>query len=87
MGSSAKIVPRLVLTALVANASVSVMDNIETPPEDRLLRISEVARLAGVTVPTIRNWERLGKIPARRSPTNQRRFRLSEVIAFLEDRH
>lgn len=47
------------------------------------LPIGEVARLAGVTVPTIRNWERDGKIESFRTPGGQRRFRATDVAALL----
>lgn len=56
--------------------------NAYAEPE-ALLPIGDVARLAGVTVATIRNWERAGKIAAVRTPTNQRRFRQSDVAALL----
>lgn len=59
------------------------MSNSNTYQPERLLPIGEVARLAGVTVPTIRNWERDGKITALRTPKNHRRFRQSEVEALI----
>jgi len=34
------------------------------------LRVGEAADLLGVSVSTIRNWEREGKLPARRHPIN-----------------
>lgn len=56
-------------------------DTYEAP--EVLLPIGDVARLAAVTVATIRNWERAGKISSVRTPTNQRRFRKSDVDALL----
>jgi len=50
------------------------------------LPIGEVARLAGVTVPTVRNWEREGKIQSFRTPGGQRRFRASDVAALIAPR-
>ena len=47
--------------------------------EQAALPIGEVARLAGVTVPTVRNWERAGKIASFRTPGGQRRFPIREV--------
>lgn len=47
------------------------------------LPIGEVARLAGVTVGTVRNWDRAGKLPSFRTPGGQRRFRQADVDAFL----
>jgi len=34
------------------------------------LRVREAAELLGVSPSTIRNWERAGKLPARRHPLN-----------------
>lgn len=61
--------------------SMTNSDTYEAP--EALLPIGDVARLAGVTVATIRNWERAGKITAVRTPTNQRRFRKTDVDALL----
>jgi len=47
------------------------------------LPIGEVARLAGVTIPTVRNWDKRGKLRSFRTPGGQRRFRLSDVEDFL----
>ena len=43
------------------------------------LPIGEVARIFGVSIPTIRNWEREGLIKAQRTLGNQRRFPIEEV--------
>lgn len=45
------------------------------------LPIGEVARLLGVSVSTVRNWERANKIASFRTPGGQRRFRLEDVEA------
>jgi putative resolvase len=50
---------------------------------DTYLSIGDVARAFGVTVPTVRNWERAGKIRSIRTPGNQRRFAESDVEAML----
>jgi excisionase family DNA binding protein len=55
------------------------MTDRNTYPE--LLRIGEVAKAFGVTVPTIRAWEKSGRIVATRTPSGQRRFLKSEVDA------
>lgn len=47
------------------------------------LSIGEVARAFNVTVATVRNWERGGRIRAIRTPGGQRRFLASEVAAKL----
>lgn len=50
---------------------------------DEYIAIGEVARFCGVTVGTIRNWERNGRITAVRTPAGHRRFRRSDVQAML----
>lgn len=47
--------------------------------EADLVPIGEVARLFGVTVATVRRWEREGKISAERTPGGQRRFNRAEI--------
>lgn len=48
------------------------------------LSIGEVAALFNVTVPTVRNWDRDGKLTAIRTPGGQRRFLREDVEAHLE---
>lgn len=43
------------------------------------LPIGEVARIFGVSVPTVRNWEKAGRINAERTLGGQRRFSVEEV--------
>jgi excisionase family DNA binding protein len=50
----------------------------------KYLAIGEVAAAFGVTVATVRNWERAGKIRAFRTLGNQRRFAASDVDELLE---
>lgn len=45
--------------------------------------IGEVARLVGVSIATVRNWDRAGKIRSFRTPSGQRRFWLSDVEAII----
>ena len=47
--------------------------------EGNLVPIGEVARIFGVTVATVRRWEREGKISAQRTPGGQRRFDRAEI--------
>jgi excisionase family DNA binding protein len=55
------------------------MQDTDTYPE--WLRIGEVAKAFGVTVPTIRAWERAGRINATRTLGGQRQFLKAEVDA------
>jgi excisionase family DNA binding protein len=43
----------------------------------------EAADLMGVSVDTLRRWERAGRITAVRTPTGHRRFKRSDVEALL----
>jgi excisionase family DNA binding protein len=52
----------------------------ETPD---LLPIGEAARRLGVSVETIRRWDRAGKITSTRTVGGQRRFPASEVERLL----
>ncbi len=47
------------------------------------LSIGQVAAIFGVTVGTVRNWERAGKLRAIRTPGNQRRFAEAEIESVL----
>lgn len=52
---------------------------------DRLIQIGEAARLLGVSVPTLRAWDRSGRLRALRLPGSDRRvYRESELRSFLE---
>lgn len=53
------------------------------PGPHEMLAAGVAARLAGVTVGTLRRWEREGRISASRTPGGQRRFRRDEVEALL----
>ena len=48
-------------------------------PADDLLTIGEAARILGVSVDTIRRWERDGKLAGTRTLGGQRRFRRDVV--------
>lgn len=53
------------------------------PDTDTYLSIGEVATALGVTVATVRNWERAGKLKSIRTPGGHRRFGASSVEALL----
>lgn len=56
------------------------MSSKDTPSsEGNLVPIGEAARIFGVTVATVRRWEREGKISAQRTPGGQRRFDRAEI--------
>lgn len=49
-----------------------------------LIPIGEVAKLLGVTVGTVRRWDKQGRLPAVRTPAGHRRYVRSEVEALLK---
>lgn len=51
---------------------------IQTTPDERL-PIGETAKLLGVSVETIRRWDREGLITSTRTLGGQRRFARSEI--------
>lgn len=48
-----------------------------------LLPIGVVARRLGVSIETVRRWDRDGKIASTRTPGGQRRFAVAEVERLL----
>ncbi len=50
-----------------------------------MLRVSEAAKILGISPQTLRNWEKSGRITAQRSPGGQRYYRLSEVRRLAVD--
>jgi len=52
---------------------------------DRLVNISEAAKILGVSISTLRRWEKEGKlIPAARTKGGQRRYQLSSLFPELK---
>ncbi|MEU1879201.1 BldC family transcriptional regulator [Streptosporangium sp. NPDC020072] len=50
---------------------------------ERLLTPGEVARIFGVDPKTVNRWALTGKIPSVRTPSNQRRYRETDIKALL----
>jgi len=55
-------------------------------PLDPTLTLQEVAMLLGVCPTTVRRYTNRGVLRCFRTPGNQRRFRLSDVLDFMEQR-
>ena len=49
------------------------------------VRIGEAAKMLGVTIQTLRNWEKSGKLRARRSSGGQRYYELHDLRHFMID--
>jgi len=56
-----------------------------TPPEK--VRISEAARILGVCIETLRNWDESGKLKPLRSPGGHRFYRTAVLEEWLERRN
>ncbi len=52
-------------------------------PQGDHLTVGESAQLIGVSVDTLKRWEKAGRITSLRTPTGHRRFRRSDVEALL----
>jgi excisionase family DNA binding protein len=50
---------------------------------DKMINISEAGRLLGVTPRTLKRWDIEGRLKVYRTLGNHRRYRLSDVEAFL----
>jgi len=48
---------------------------------DKFISIGEAAELAGVSVDTIRRWEKSGKVKSERTDGNHRRYRRSDFVS------
>lgn len=53
---------------------------------DAYVRIGEAARLAGVSIDTLRRWEREGKLSAARTLGGQRTYSLTEIESLRDNR-
>jgi excisionase family DNA binding protein len=51
---------------------------------DPELTLEDTARVLGVCPMTVRRYTNKGLLPHHRTPGNQRRFRLSDVLEFME---
>jgi len=60
------------------------MANSSSTQTDRWLELGEAAQLLGVHFTTLRRWANEGQVPCYRTPGGQRRFKESELRAFLD---
>jgi len=51
-----------------------------------LVKISEAAKILGVTTKTLRNWEKEGKLKPVRTLGKHRRYNLNEIKALFEEK-
>ncbi|MBD3208150.1 MAG: helix-turn-helix domain-containing protein [Candidatus Nealsonbacteria bacterium] len=60
------------------------LHHIETNPQKKYLRVSEVAEILGVSPATLRNWDNAGKLKAYRNPINNYRlYKPEDIELFL----
>lgn len=51
---------------------------------NQLLTVGEAADIVGVSVDTIKRWEKIGHITSGRTPNGHRRFRRADVERLLQ---
>lgn len=49
-----------------------------------MIPIGVAAKLIGVSIDTLKRWEKAGRINAVRTPSGHRRFRRADVLALLK---
>lgn len=52
---------------------------------EKLLNIKQVAEMLNVTQQTLRNWDTSGKLVALRTPTNRRKYKLSDIEGIINN--
>ena len=52
-------------------------------PEEEWLSIGDAAELLGISRDTLRRWEKKGKVPVYRSPTDRRYYKKNELISMF----
>lgn len=61
-------------------------DSQQTPIGEFFLDAAEIARIFGVSVRTVRRWDRRGRIPGKvKSPGRAVRWKRADVLAWLEN--
>lgn len=59
------------------------MANTHTYDPSERVAIGKAARVAGVSIATLRRWEEQGRLKPDRTPGGQRRYRVGDVEALL----
>lgn len=57
------------------------MNDIQGYETDQRIPVGEAARILGVSITTLRRWEREGRITPGRTPGGQRRYSIADVEA------
>jgi hypothetical protein len=63
-----------------------IMNSARVESLENYVRVGEAASIFGVTTKTLRNWDRTGKLQARRHPVNGYRIYLREELEALLNR-
>lgn len=58
---------------------------LEEPPDDKLLRIEEVAEKLNVTTRTVHKWAAMGRFPKVKLAPGTTRFRLSDINRMINE--
>ena len=56
------------------------------PHRQHIFSISEAARFLGISIDTLRNWEKSGKLTPQRTQSGNRRYRLEQLKRVLEEK-
>ena len=51
--------------------------------EDKLISIGKAAKMLGVHIDTLREWDSNGKLPSEKTVGNHRRYRLSQITKLI----
>ena len=69
----------------VWNSLIDIKSMSKAAPQSNHLTITEAANLLGVSVSTLRNWDRRGKLTPRRHPINGYRiYDRTEIVRLKE---
>lgn len=60
------------------------MEVTHTQDDEEMLTVSEAARIANLSVDTLRRYGDTGRMPVYRTPSNHRRFKRSDVEALVQ---
>ena len=59
------------------------MSDIQGYETDQRIPVGEASRILGVSITTLRRWEREGRITPGRTPGGQRRYSVADIEALI----
>ena len=76
---------RVILVRVTDDAKDSLGLTVEETKKRNTAELHEAAKIMGVCKATVRRYTAKGVLPHYRTPGNQRRFKLNDIIAFIEN--